>query len=823
MPPSPRLLLLATAASLSILALDAGQAAHAAETRSFRPYALEPGAKPARVTVEAKGQPGTRQFHLTSSAPQRDNTPGTRDITERGAYTLTGNLLFDALFAQSVDDAAQASVSSIKDGAYNGGQPIACNCFETGEKWNYVWTRDLSYALDLGLAGLDPVRAVDSLLFKTGSFRAGVTVPAELPPGSTQIVQDTGSGGSWPISTDRTTWALGAEAALANLQGSARADFARKAYDALRGTVEADRVATFDAANGLYGGEHSFLDWREQTYAPWVREHLPAMAQSKALSTNVLQYRALRLAARLAKELGDGATADRYDGWADDLTKAIDATFWDTRAGMYATFTMAEPTPARIEKYDLLGNALAVLSGVASPEKARSIFDRYPFAPFGPSVVWPQAPGEFVYHNRAQWPFVTAYAVRAAIAAGHVAAVDQGLAALERAAAMHLSNMENLEWLTGRAQFDDGPEINSRRQLWSVGAYYGAVVQDVFGWQPGAGGVRIAPYLTTATRAQFTKPEAVLGGLSFAGKPVEIALILPAKAAAGGIYPVAGITLNGTAVTGPIHPEQLTASRNRIEVRFGTAQMSDSRVTMVPAIDPVSHVEPRAFMPWTPGISGARRTMDSVALDFGPTKDKTPLRYRVLRDGVLVADGVAGSGWTDKAPPLLAMTACYSIVAVHVSTNIASQPSAPVCLRGEAAQTIAVGKMARLGQTLDLGQVVVGNGGRYALATTYENRTYAVNTGVTNAVKRLVLVDEAGKRYSAILQMPHIDPEGDRYSTRSSTRAIFDLPAGRYRASIEDFFNMSALSTNASYSGPGGMTGPVNEARIETLMVDRLP
>lgn len=819
---SPRALLLATAA-LSVLALEAGTMAMAAETHTFPAYALEPGAKPARITVEAKGQPGARSFHLTSSAPQRENAPGTRDFTEKGPYTVTGDLLFDALFAQSVDDAALASVNSIKDGSYNGGQPIDCNCFETGEKWNYVWTRDLSYALELGLAGLDPKRAVDSLLFKTGSFRPGVVVPAELPVGSTQIVQDTGSGGSWPISTDRTAWALGAEAALANLQGPARTDFARKAYDALRGTLEADRVAAFDAASGLYGGEHSFLDWREQTYARWVREYLPAMAQSKALSTNVLQYRAQRLAARLAREAGDAPLAAKYDGWADALARAINATFWDEKAGMYATFTMADLTPARIEKYDLLGNALAVLSGIVPTERAKSIFSRYPYAPFGPSVVWPQAPGEFVYHNRAQWPFVTAYAVRAAVAAGHVAAVDQGLAALERAAALHLSNMENLEWLTGRSQFDDGPEINSRRQLWSVGAYYGAVVQDVFGWQPGADGVRIAPYLTTATRARFTKPEAVLSRLSFAGKPVEIALILPAKAAAGGVYPVASVTLNGAPVTGPIREEQLTANANRIEVRFGPAQASDGTLTMVPAIDPVSHAEPRAFMPWTPGIAAARRSTDAVSLDFGPTKDMTPLRYRVLRDGVLVADDLTGAGWTDKAPPPAAATACYSIVAVHVSTRIASQPSAPVCLRGEAAQTIAVGKMARLGQTLDLGQVVVGTAGRHALAAAYENHTFAVNTGVTNAVKRLVLVDEAGKRYSAILQMPHIDPAGDRYSMRSSTRAIFDLPAGLYRASLEDFFNMSALSTNASYGGPGGITGPVNEARIEALIVDRLP
>lgn len=810
-----------TIAALSVLAI--GGNAVAAETRTFPAYALEPGGKPAQVTVAAKGQPGTRTFHLTSTAPQRENAPGSRDITEKGPYTTTGDLLFDALFAQSVDDAGLASISSIKDGSYNGGQPIACNCFEAGEKWTYVWTRDLSYALELGLAGLDPHRAVDSLLFKTGSFRPGVPVPPDLPSGSTQIVQDTGSGGSWPISGDRTAWALGADAALANLQGQARADFARKAYDALRGTVEADRIASFDTLTGLYGGEHSFLDWREQTYARWVREYLPAMAQSKALSTNVLQYRALRLAARLGREFGDVAPAARYDAWAEALAKSIDAVFWDAKAGMYVTYTMSDLTPARIEKFDLLGNALAVLAGVASKDKAKSIFDHYPYASFGPSVVWPQAPGEFVYHNRAQWPFVTAYAVRAAVAAGHVAAVDQGLAALERSAALHLSNIENLEWLTGRSLFDDGPDISSRRQLWSVGAYYGSVVTDIFGWHPGADGISIAPYLTTATRARFKAPQAVLSRLSYDGKPVELALILPAPAPAGGVYPVASVTLNGSAVTGPLPADRLDATRNRIEVRFGPAQASDTHVTMVPAIDPISQIEPRAFMPWTPGIAAIRRNGDGVTLNFGPTKDKTPLHYRVLRDGVLVADDIAVGGWVDKAPPPPALTACYSIVAFHVSTGIASQPSAPICIRGDAAQTIAVGRNIRLGEKLDIGQINVTNAGRHALATTYENRTFAVNTGVTNAVKRLVLVDDAGKRYTAILQMPHIDPEGDRYSARSSTRAVFDLPAGHYKVSIEDFFNMSALTTNATYGGPGGLTGPLNEARIETLIVDCVP
>lgn len=51
------------------------------------------------------------------------------------------------------------------------------------------------------------------------------------------------------------------------------------------------------------------------------------MAEMKALSTNVLQYRPQRLAARLADEAGDRTAAARYGGWADALAPAIRRAF----------------------------------------------------------------------------------------------------------------------------------------------------------------------------------------------------------------------------------------------------------------------------------------------------------------------------------------------------------------------------------------------------------------------------------------------------------------------------------------------------------------
>ncbi|HET7358748.1 MAG TPA: TIM-barrel domain-containing protein, partial [Rhodanobacteraceae bacterium] len=127
-----------------------------------------------------------------------------RRIAPQPLATHTASVLFDGLFAMAQDDLRRDSVDAIRDDAFDHGQAMPCHCFETGAKWHYVWTRDLSYAVDLGLWRFDPSRSRNGLEFKLSGVRAE-GVPQGLYP-----MQDTGSGGSWPISTDRVVWFLGA-------------------------------------------------------------------------------------------------------------------------------------------------------------------------------------------------------------------------------------------------------------------------------------------------------------------------------------------------------------------------------------------------------------------------------------------------------------------------------------------------------------------------------------------------------------------------------------------------------------------------------------
>ncbi|HWH72149.1 MAG TPA: amylo-alpha-1,6-glucosidase, partial [Candidatus Sulfotelmatobacter sp.] len=435
-----------------------------------------------RATITLKGTDELRTYHLATTAQLRDNIPPEKNVTfaeaPDHATIRTGNLLFDGLYALAVTEALQNSISEIKDGAYDQGRPIPLQAFQTGELWTYVWTRDLAYSAHLALAGFDPERALNSLRFKASTLKPGLN--GRFPH---QVIQDTGSGGSYPVSSDRIVWALGASETLKYLPAQQRGEFLRQAYSILHDTLEQDRQLVFDPKDGLYRGEQSFLDWREQSYPGWTSDNVLTIARSKALSVNALNYFALRAAAAYAKSLHLPTDHARYAGWAKELKRAINHHFYDPAAGLYSTYLLTDSACAiRAHRYDLLGESLAILLGVADESQARSILSHYPTGPFGPPVVWPQERTVPIYHNQAIWPFATTYWLKAARQAHHEAAVDHAVASLVRGAAFNLSNMENFDLVTGKPEVKDatlsGPVINSRRQVWSVAGYL-AMVQDV--------------------------------------------------------------------------------------------------------------------------------------------------------------------------------------------------------------------------------------------------------------------------------------------------------------------------------------------------------
>ncbi|WP_315092781.1 MGH1-like glycoside hydrolase domain-containing protein [uncultured Cellulomonas sp.] len=606
----------------------------------------------------------------------------TRRFTEvAGKPTLrSGSVLLDGLYALAVDEARANEVDVVSDPAYDGGAPIACGngCYQTGKDWSYVWTRDVAYSADLGLAALDPERMRDTLLFKLSERRDG--------SGGTQIVQDTGTGGSYPNSTDRVTWVMGALEVLDWLPDSERQAFAAQAYEAIVNTVEHDRRVIHDPKTGLYRGEQSFLDWREQSYPAWTADDVADIAMSESLSTNVVHWIALDAAALLARDAGHGEAAARYRGWADDLLAAVRERLWLPGHGQFSQMLTTTLDQSPVDRFDALGTSLAVVTGIATPDQAQQAVQGYPFTPYGPPVLWPQQQGIGAYHNLGIWPFVSAYLARAAAQTHNDAAVAASAESMIRSAALFGSNLENMNVLTGGTE----TPINSERQLWSVAGMLSLVQHTTFGIDARPDGLHVAPFFPAQLRQRHLpgSDRLTLSGVEYQGHQLDVNLQLPASDTATGAYTVTGMALDGQELaTGTaITAEMLDEGTSTLEVRLGQPTQHAETLVVVDATDPEALYGPR-----TPAVSWVAPSSTGDRLEVGidlAGEDPARVRLDVLRDGEIVASDLEASedsfAWLDQTSTGLTRESyCYSVRLRYRSSGTTSQHAKPQCYWGQ--------------------------------------------------------------------------------------------------------------------------------------------
>jgi hypothetical protein len=778
-----------------------------------------------------------RSYTLSTTQALRDGSPtgGSRTFTEpNGAPRLrSGHLLLDALFALAAVEAREASVTAISDGSFANGQPLPCDCFETGASWTYVWTRDTAYAAHLGLAAFDPSRTRRSLEFKLSAPKAG---------GPLQIVQDTGSGGSWPVSTDRAVWALGARQVLNFLDGPEREAFRDLALEAMATTITIDRQAIYDPRDGLYRGEQSFLDWREQSYPSWTADDTVHLASSKALSTNAAHHALLTTAADLAEEAGDPRAAT-WRAWAEDLGAAVQDRLWLEEDGLPSSLIATELDPTPLRKWDQLGLSLAVLEGLLTPDQAARAVRNYPHTTVGPPVIWPQQPSTPIYHNRALWPFVTAYGLLAAREVGNDAVFDHDLDSLVRGAALNLSNMENHEFLTQAPWVDagaeSGPVVNSRRQLWSVAGFLGAFVHGLFGVEASAEGLRLRPFLTRGLRAGWLAETDTVSllDLGWRGQTLDLHLHLPPDdGLSGGALALERIEVDGVAFVGDLlTPDDLAAHASIDLYLVQDPTSTADTVRIVP--DTGDH---RAFWaPPEPVITSLEAVTGGLQLTWQGT-DEAGVVFHVYRDGQRVASDLTTRTWQDQDAAPDTTSPCYAVEAEYtVSTHI-SHHSPPVCwwgddriveagphdwyvVAGSAAWSTDHGR-AHLGDwgaaqdVLGVWTITPRWTGDHLLQLVGGNGAHAVNTGITAAVKRVTVSEAHTDAIVAegVLTLPQLGA-WDRWG--ESTFLPLSLQAGvAYRVELSDHPNMSYLEHFRAYTGgPGGGDSSYNAANLHGL------
>ena len=371
--------------------------------------------------------------------------------------------------------------------------------FSAGKEWQGVWTRDFAYASHLSLVYLFPENVRKSLLAKLST--------------DGRIIQDTGTGGSWPISTDRHVWAI---AAWEYFLATGDHEWLELIRNPVINSLKEDVLWNRDPVSGMLQGETSFEDWREQTYAPWMS---PAdIHRSHALSTNVIFKRALEIGLGLSQEAGLSKS------WSDLITRldpAIVDHFWSQKLDAPASYLLASPLWIHASHRDLLGESLGILFSTSFALLDSQLVSSYPRSDIGSPVISHQLPHSPPYHNQAIWPFVEAYALLAAKKVGNQAAYSHSFNGLIRAAALYLTHRENYHYLNGRP---DVTAINSDRQLWSVGGWLGAIYKGLFGINIGYDFSRDGFDLMLEPNNPFTWDDHTLSGLKLHGSNISITL-----------------------------------------------------------------------------------------------------------------------------------------------------------------------------------------------------------------------------------------------------------------------------------------------------------
>jgi len=800
----------------------AAMSAHA-DDENWRTRLFSEG-KQASVSVADDG------FHL--SVTGRDE----RVIAPQAGTTATASPLFDAMFAQAQEELGKARVEQIRYDAFNDNKPLSCPCLVAGELWPWVWTRDIAYATDLGLFRFDPQYARNSLEFKLSRLRPGVA-GADRDAGL-YVVQDTGSGGSWPISTDRVSWFLGARHLLGD------AAFAAKTWSALKATLEQDRRYAFDAQRGLYRGETSFLDWREQTYPAWTAHDVVYIAESFALSTNVLHYEALQLGATMAEARKD-AVAATWRQQAAALRAAIDRQFWREDRGLYMSYIGAAGTPQTIEAYDLLGTSLAILSGVAPPERARRALAGYPTWKDGTPVIWPERNDVPVYHNRAVWPFASVYALKAARALDDPARIAHELRSVLRFAALSGSNMENHQLGLPAARTDPGSaarrkpsaafpgeSAQERKPPMALQAPDAARERRLPDDRNPSGNAERAPRPSAPGRVAGTDapPKEWTDDAGEGGEPKKRGPVVNSRRQLWSVAAYLDLVVEGVfglTDDGKVEPKlpsellpMLFGDSNEISLK-----LPDRRITL---IKPAKLGEQDNLL--VAGTVSGPRTDTRVALRgrqvaasplplgrpaYAPP---TPEPATVVRDGAnwrIRATGTAlyvnerkvGAFSGEATVPYAAGQQCISVT-VQGADGVESLPSRPVC----------VGESATVGGEWPREWTAPGEG-RYQVRLDYDNRQGPIMTGITAAVKLLDVRCAGAAAHSDPLLMPHSDHR------QSSTAVVFSARAGqRCTFALTDGFNMSYLAHYTKYTGgAGGTGGEVNSADVGDLHIAVLP
>ncbi|MGN0222959.1 MAG: MGH1-like glycoside hydrolase domain-containing protein, partial [Muribaculaceae bacterium] len=635
----------------------------------------------------------------------------------------------------------------------------------TGREWPGVWTRDVSYSILLSMAYMQPEATRCSLMRKVDSLG--------------RIIQDTGSGGAWPVSSDRMIWALAAFE-LYKVEGD-RA-WLEYIYPIIKRSLATDEQVVNLDPTGLTRGETSFIDWREQSYPRWMQT--ADIYQSHALSTTVVHASAYNVLAEIAQILGYKAETQQFSARAAALAEAVNRDLWLEDLGYYAMYDYGREYLVLNPRAESLGLSLAILNGVAPADRARRITESTPITPFGVGVFYPQISDMTPYHNNALWPWVASYWALANAKVGNEQGCLEAIGSVFRPAALFCTNKENLVLDNG----DIATELNSSNMLWCLAGNIAITHKILFGIEFTANSLNFHPFVPANLAAERS-----LTGFKYRNATLDITV-------RGAGSRIASFTLDGRE-----HEPSLASNIKGHHTIVIT--MDDQPIA--PLV--VNH-QRNAKTPVTPIARIEGNVLTWRPVENGTFPDFSTYHYEIIRNGERIAR--TNSTTFDATVP-----GVYQVVAV-VAPGIESFASEPVDnlptftfeFPGESTMmtsqevsyqpfTIISGytgngfvETDRTTKAIDL-DIYVPEDGRYSIALIYANGNGPVNTENKCAVRHIA-VDNARV---GTLVMPQRGV-GNWSEWGSSSVVTADIKAGSHRLQIlfdSDCENMNIATNHA--------------------------
>lgn len=637
----------------------------------------------------------------------------------------------------------------------------------TGKEWGGVWTRDVSYSILLSMAQMQPEAARISLMKK-------------VTPGGV-IVQDTGSGGAWPISSDREIWTL---AAYELYKVTGDREWLEYIYPVISRSL-ADDELTVSAPSGLVRGETSFIDWREQSYPKWMQT--ADIYTSEALNTSIVHVQALRTLAAIARELGNEQEAIEAERRAQTIADAINNELWMDDKGYYAMYRYGRNNLIVNPRAETLGESLAILYDIAPEERAIAITENNPTTPFGTAIFYPQIADMPAYHNNALWPWVGAYWALANAKAGNEPGTLQAIGSVFRPAALFATNKENFNLDNG----DIATELNSSNMLWCLAGNIAITQRILFGITYETDGLSFHPFV----------PQALGQERSLLNYPYRNAsLNITVKGYGDSI---ASFTLNGRPHA-PFLPADITDTNN-IEITLSDSFRRNLTVNNVPnakaPLTPITHIED-GMLVWNPIEYIAGYKVIRNGAEVARTRQTS---YAITEPGEYQVIGISAEGIESFASEPLSTNSFITVQMPNegtamISEEISYQPQTAV--EGFTGEGFV--EIDRASAPIEI-PFSVPDAGTYSITLRYANGNGPVNTENKAAI-RTASVD--GERLGIIV-MPHRGVANwDDWGRSSAVEA--NLTPGNHTLKI-DFRPEN-----------NNMNGTTNHALIDLIRIEKV-